>query len=336
MFDEVDLEALQPSARVAIEDALGRVERAATADDVEGIVGGSKELVETVAKAVINALGDTYGSNIDMPKLAHQTVAALELHPAGLQDRASLRKLSQALISMVGALAELRNTDGTGHGRAAPSNLDRSHAVLAKDAATSWCRWLLAATRRVLKQRVPLDDVVTDIAGARVFSRGQLPAFLTEHQLPELGEDDQRKLGLAVGRRWSVNGTFNVRIDVIEPLASGKAEYPPAFCAGVLEGLLLDYDGFLQMTPEDIRLAVGIGQRLPGDRRDPVLKELGDRVGDALLSYSFDDEAQDAATAELWELATEHEGSSLGEALEVIARRIEELREPDWDDDQDG
>jgi hypothetical protein len=78
MFDKVDLEGLQPSARVAIEAALGRLERAVTADDVEGIVGSSKELVETVAKAAINALGDTYGSNIDVPKLAHQTVVALE------------------------------------------------------------------------------------------------------------------------------------------------------------------------------------------------------------------------------------------------------------------
>lgn len=335
MFDQTDLAELPPSARTAIQNAVERVERAAGANDVEQLVGTSKELVETVAKAAINALGGTYGSNAEMPTLVHETLTALNLHPAGLSDRPSLRKLATALASTVNALAELRNTDGTGHGRAIPSNLDPSHATLAREAAVSSCRWILAATHRALRDRVPIAQVVNDIAGPLTLSRGKLPTLLQELRIDERGEDDQFKLGLAVARRWSVNDTFLPREDVIEPLASGKAEYPPAFGAGVLEGLLLDHDGYLRMKPEDLPLVVAIGERLPGDRKVRLFEELADRARDALLSYAFKEQAQLEVVQELRRLASEREDSALGEALTAIALRIEELREPEWEDDED-
>lgn len=327
MFDIADLAQFPPSARAAIDQAVERVTRSSDADDIEATIGASKELVETVAKVVINALGGTYGSSAELPKLAKETLTALKLHPGGLQDRDSLRKLSQALIATVNALAELRNSDGTGHGRAFPSNLDPSHAALAKDTALIWSRWILSAAHRALRERVPLGQVASDIAGPLSFSRGELPALLAELGLDAVGEDDQRKLGLAVGRRWSVNGTFLAREDVIEPLASGNAEYPPAFAAGVLEGLLLDHDGYLRMRPDDIPLAVAIGQRLPGDRKVLVFEELADRTEDALLSYAFDDEAQGQSIERLLWLADEQENPQVREAMSRIAKRIDKLRE---------
>ncbi len=335
MFDRADLAELPPSARTAIENALGRVERASSAGDVEQVIGTSKELVETVAKAAINALGGTYGSNAEMSTLAHETLVAIGMHPAGLSDRPSLRKLGSALASTVNALAELRNSDGTGHGRAVPSNLDPSHATLAQEAAMSWSRWVLSATHRALRDRVPIAEVVNDISGPLTLSRGKLPALLQELRIDERSEDDQSKLGLAVARRWSVNDTFLPREDVIEPLATGKAEYPPAFAAGVLEGLLLDHDGFLRMKPIDLPLAAAIAERLPGDRKERVFKELVDRAQDALLSYAFKEEAQIEAVQELDRLAGERAGSALGEALTTVARRIEELREAAQDSDED-
>lgn len=334
MFDQTDLTELPPSARTAIQNALERVERASEAEDVEQIIGTSKELVETVAKVAINALGGTYGSNAEIPTLVRDTITALNLHPAGLSDRPSLRKLGAALASTVNALAELRNTDGTGHGRAIPSNLDLSHATLAREAAVSWCRWILAATHRALRDRVPIAQIASDIAGPLTLSRGMLPALLQELRIGERGEDDQIKLGLAIARRWSVNDTFLPREDVIEPLASGKAEYPPAFVAGILEGLLLDHDGYLRMKPNDLPLVVAIGERLPGDRKIRVLEGLANRARVALLSYAFKEEAELAAVQELRRLASEREGSALGEALTVIAQRIEQLREPEWEGDE--
>jgi hypothetical protein len=207
------------------------------------------------------------------------------------------------------------------------------HATFAREAAASWCRWILAATHRALRDRVPIAQVVSDIAGPLTLSRGSLPRLLKELRIEDSGEDDQTKLGLAVARRWSVNDTFLPREDVIEPLASGQAEYPPAFVAGVLEGLLLDHDGYLRLKPEDLPLVVAIAERLPGDRKVRVFEQLADRARDALLSYAFKEDAQLAAVEELRRLASERAGSALGESLTVIALRIQQLREQDREGD---
>lgn len=335
VFDPADLAELLPSARTAIQNAMGRVERASLATDVEQIIGASKELVETVAKAAINALGGTYGSNAPMSTLAHETLAALGMHPSGLGDRPSLRKLGSALTSAVNALAELRNTDGTGHGRALPSNLDPYHATLAQETATSWCRWVLAATHRALRDRIPIGEVVADISGPLTLSRGKLPALLRDLHIDERREDDQFKLGLAVARRWSVNETFMPREDVIEPLAVGKADYPPAFAEGLLEGLLLDHNGFLRIHPIDVPLVVGIAERLPGDRKKRAYEDLATRTGDALLSYAFEEQSQIEVVEELRRLAAERTGSALADVLDTMASRIEQLREAERDGDED-
>ncbi len=159
-----------------------------------------------------------------------------------------------------------------------------------------------------------------------ILSSGKLPAILAELGLVELGDDDQRKVGLALARRWSVNGTFMPVIDVIEPLAKGQVEYPPAFCEGVLEGLLLDHNGYLLLRPDDIHRAVNIGQRLPGHRREAAFKSLADRIEDARTSYKFDGEAQDQA-AGLWRsLAGQQENVTIRESFDRIASRIEALR----------
>jgi hypothetical protein len=76
-------------------------------------------------------LAGTYGSDVEMPKLARQVRDLLETEPAGLQGRTSLGRLGGGLASTVVGVAELRNTDGTGHGRATPSELDPAHATLA-------------------------------------------------------------------------------------------------------------------------------------------------------------------------------------------------------------
>lgn len=326
MFAPSDLTELPSSARTAIENATQRVERASQADDVEQIIGTSKELIETVAKVAISALGGTYGSSARMSNLAHDTLAALDMDPAKLGDRPALRELASALFSAAMAVAELRNTDGTGHGTAVPSNLDASHARFACEAAIAWCRWVLAATHRALRDRVPIAEVVNDISERLTFSQGKLPALLQDIRVHDRSEDDQFKLGLVVARRWTVNETFMPREDVIRPLAAGDADYPPAFAEGVLEGLLLDYNGFLRINSMDVPLVVGIADRLPGDRRKRVYDDVVAKIGDALLSYAFKEEEQVEVIQELRTAGAERAGSPLDHLLETIASRIESLR----------
>lgn len=324
-----DLLQLSESARTAIQAAENRVERAASANDVEGIVGASKDLIETVAKATLDALGSPYGSNASVGNLTSQALEALQLHPSALQGRASLQRLSTSLMTAAQAIAELRNTDGTGHGRAAPSNLDLTHAIFIHGAAIAWCRWILGSAGRALAGRAELDEAIRDISGARSFSSGRLTAYLTDLGVADLGEDDQRKLGLEVARRWSVNETFMARLDVIDPLAEGKADYPPAFREGVFEGLLLDHNGYLRMAPGDIQRAVSIGRRLPGDRISNAFSGLADRIEDAEPSQAFDEDARNQAAALVRTLAAEQHKPAIRRALERISIRLDTLRRRD-------
>jgi hypothetical protein len=62
VFEPAHLAELPLPARTEIENAREQVDRALGAGDVAQIIGTSKELVETVAKVAINALGGTFGS----------------------------------------------------------------------------------------------------------------------------------------------------------------------------------------------------------------------------------------------------------------------------------
>ncbi len=324
MFEETHLQVLGPDARSAIEQAVARVRRQEAADDVEGIIGASKDLAESVAKSVIGALGGTYGSDVNVPKLANKTLEVLELHPSGLQDRPLLRKLSQSMISVLSALAELRNRHGTGHGRAVPSDLSLDHAVLAKDAAQAWCRWVLATGARVLSGRAAVVEAARQI-GFELLRRGKLPALLEEVGLSDLAPEDQHQLGLAVGRRWSSNRTFLALQDVIEPLASGEQEYPGPFAAGVILGLFFDRNGFLVARPEEIALAVEIARRLPVERRHSTFRELVELAGDAHIALG--PEAAAPIIGELNRLSAElSDDPQTASALRQVGTLIENPR----------
>jgi hypothetical protein len=324
VFDPDDLSAFAAPARQAIRNAASRLE--VLDGDIEGTVGMAKEMAETVAKAVVDALGGTYGSNVDMPKLARQVLDLFETEPAGLQGRTSLGRLGGGLTSTVVGLAELRNTDGTGHGRASPSDFDPAHASLARDAATAWCRWAIATTARILRQRAKLDQAVNELAGERVFYRNEFPEALDRVGLQQLNERYQHKFGLAVGRRWNVGGTFLADEDVIQPMALGTVQYPAAFAAGVIEGLLLDGDGFIRTSTRNVDSLIAIAGLLEPEWKERAFADLADRSQDAGLSFAFEDASQGYAIARLRELARGDESPRVKEAANQIADRIESLR----------
>lgn len=324
---EIGLERLPPSAREAILAAEDRLSRAVAAADVEATIGSAKELIETVAKSVLDALGTAYGSNPSLDALAAQTLKALDLHPPALQGRSSLRRLSSSVIGVAQAIAELRNTDGTGHGRATRSELVWSHGLFVRDAAEAWCDWVLSSAVSALSSRAGLDEAIADIGGARVFGRGQLGAYLDELGLQQLEEGDQRKVGLAVARRWTVNETFMPLMDVVEPIVNAESDYPPAFCEGIVEGLILDHNGYLRTSADDIERAIGVGSRLSATRRQQLFEELADRIQEARPSHAFHADAQEKVVDALSRLAGERHNSTIRPALERMARRFQTLRE---------
>ena len=318
-------ERFPQAAQAAIEAANARVERASSASDTEAVIGASKELIETVAKCVLDVLGHPYGSNASPEALATQALDALKLHPRALQGRSSLRRLSSSLIATVQAIGELRNTDGTGHGRGSRSNLSYEHACLIEAVSKAWCQWLLTATAQALSERAALDGAIRDISGGESYSRGKLAMYLADLKLDDLGSDDQRKLGLAVARRWTVNGTFMVLMDVVDPLVEGQISYPAAFREGIVEGLILDRDGYLRTSSVDIERAVKIGLRLPGDRLVGVFGYLAERIDDAESSPEFDQDAASECAARLSALAREQQAGEIRDHLDRMAAHLEGL-----------
>lgn len=316
MFSDEDLASLNPSVRPAIVRAAERVDRALQAGDLEATIGGSKELVETVAKVVIHALGGTAASDVDLPKLANQTLQALEMHPSGLEGRRSLQRLSQATISTLCGLAELRNSDGTGHGRPYVSELHIAHGEFAMETARAWSRWVLRVTSRVLQGRQQVIEAAEAIR-SRTFFAGDLSTLISDLRVPDLAAEDQRMLGLAVARRWSVSGTFNARNDVIKPLADGTASFPKDFIAGLVEGLVLDHNGYLCHTVENLNYMVQIGLGLTREARTEIFARLAELADDARVYDTINPELE-SQTEDLAVSFGEDHGEESRELFETL------------------
>lgn len=76
--------------------------------------------------------------------------------------------------------------------------------------------------------------------------------LLRELEVERLETREQHRVGLAVARRWASSRTFVAHMDVIEPLAQGVEQYPGRFCEGVIEGLLIESEGYLRLTAGNV------------------------------------------------------------------------------------
>lgn len=105
-----------------------------------------------------------------------------------------MRNLSQAALTIVSTLTELRNELGTGHGRAKVPRVSREAAVAATDASILWSRWALARLDEVLGGEV--DRLISELSGGH-FGRGFL-----DRRFDEVGLDAcSRTINTASARR---------------------------------------------------------------------------------------------------------------------------------------
>lgn len=242
----------------AICEAHERLMRAREVGDVPLIIGCAKELCESVAKVVVTQRGGVPPAQ--MSKLIARAHSLLEFQPGeGLATDGATRQLAQGLKDIVLGLSEMRNKFGTGHGRATPSPSVSEHAELAESAALAWARWAL----RRLEGYIAADptQLVHDLQSA-IFHRGELAERLTLANLPKLTPDQQRQIGLAVGRRAS-RGTFVVCREGIEKVdPTDRSRWPTEYIRGVLLGMWFDEEGTLNVEPwkvhETRRIAAGM------------------------------------------------------------------------------
>ena len=115
--------------------------------DPELAIGTAKEMVETVCKSILEALGTTPDKGWDLARLVKEAGTALKVTPADVADdapaAASIRKTLGSLGGIVVGVAELRNAYGTGHGKPmGAGGLRPRHARLAVGAASTLAAFL--------------------------------------------------------------------------------------------------------------------------------------------------------------------------------------------------
>ncbi len=129
-----------------IRDAFRRIELLLDSDPA-GVVGAVKELIEATAKTVLEHLGETVVRDADLPALLTQTQDALGLSASGVSgtvdSSGAIKKVLGGLKGIAIGITELRNAEGSGHGRTRASNLTARHARLAVNAGRTWCEIVL-------------------------------------------------------------------------------------------------------------------------------------------------------------------------------------------------
>lgn len=133
--------------RQALEDQLARLQR--NTEDAGLQLGTAKELLEAVAKFVLDAAGmsETIYKR-EYPQLISLAIERLDLHPktvdADLPGGKAVREVRQAARQIAIAVNELRNAQGTGHGRTLPTGVSAEMARYVSREAASLAQWLLS------------------------------------------------------------------------------------------------------------------------------------------------------------------------------------------------
>ncbi len=290
----MDLELSRPDglddgAWESINQCQARLVRALDDDDYSLVLGCAKELVEATAKVVLDARGSTPASNADFHEVVKLAQAALERQPGvGLSADPPVRNIAQGAQKIATELREIRNRYGTGHGRSTAPDVADELVHVSVDAAMLWTRWALRRLEHVLSGS--LANLVRDLREGGHFTRKSLAKRLEAADVPALNPTDQHHLGVALAQR-AMQGTFIVK-EVVEACAKAPNDekWPPAYRAGLVEGLILDRDGYVSTDA----WAVSTSAILFGAHFDAasVLSALLGKIREAEWSYEY---AQDAA-----------------------------------------
>jgi hypothetical protein len=138
--------------RPAIEDQLARLRRAS--DDPALLLGTAKEMLESTAKYVLEAFSVPYSSSTDFEQLWFHARDRLGLHPkdvdANRPGGSQVREILQSTWSIARMANELRNMEGTGHGRTLPVAMTPEMALLVVREACSVAQMTLSTLDRHL------------------------------------------------------------------------------------------------------------------------------------------------------------------------------------------
>jgi hypothetical protein len=277
-------EVLEGSHRAPLDVHLQRLKKAVDDGDRPLIVGSAKELVEATARIVLEARGDQPASDEDFDvalNSAHSKLLFQRGDSIAVHDR--VRDAGTNAKKLASQLGPLRNAYGTGHGRATIPAIEDEVLETCVDGALLWTRWALRRLGPYIKTAVqPLINDLHD----EIWYSGDLAERLEAVDLPTLGKEDQKRIGIAVGQRSSQN-TYTVWRDGVEACVNSTdlTSWPPAYREGLIEGLFLNRDGEVQVGNTEADSIEWAAQLLVRhDDRTEILTRLRKKIHNAAWS----------------------------------------------------
>ncbi|WP_430791299.1 abortive infection family protein [Actinoplanes sp. G11-F43] len=141
--------------REALDEQLNRLRR--STDDPALLIGTAKELLEAVAKFVLEEFSYPFSEKDDFGSLWFHARDRLGLHPRQVPDDTPGAKNIKAILQSTWTIAEsvnqLRNLQGTGHGRTLPTGVTADMALLVVREACSVAEFMLGSLDRTFGRR---------------------------------------------------------------------------------------------------------------------------------------------------------------------------------------
>lgn len=271
---------LEDEAWQSIEVHLNRFEMARRASDAGWAIGSAKDLVECVARVVLDAKGVVIPANADFDESVNAAHSALERQPGrDVSMSSDIRAIASSAKKIVIHVRAIRNEHGSGHGRARLKAIDEEMNTVVCDAAILWVRWALRRLEHILIGEA--DRLIAELRDAIVYRRS-----LTEHleavMLPDQAPETQRAIGVAFGAR-TAQDTGNPRIVGIDPAieSSDLVAWPVHYRVGIVEGLLLGRWGYRTSSDRYIPIAAQVIAAVPGTELAEELPGLIEKVRSA-------------------------------------------------------
>jgi hypothetical protein len=258
----------------AAADHRGRLAAAVAADDRPGVIGAAKELIECVARCVLDATERPVGDKEDFNAVIRAAQKALE-RVAGndVSSSPDVKVIAGAAQSIAVRANVIRNQVGTGHGRARVADIDDEMAEIAADGAMLWSRWAL---RRLghLMARYP-TRLLSALAGGAY--RDRLRTAFEEVQLPDQPKEVQHAIGVAFGRE-AAGGFGNASVVGLRPAVDSPDldVYTVDYRLGLVDGMVINGEGQIALTEHYVPRLVDVLAPIPGARAVQAINELAE------------------------------------------------------------
>ncbi len=146
---------LATGGRDALDEQLDRLRRGA--DDPALLIGTAKDLLEATAKFALEELDVPYNPKADFAELWFHARDRLGIHPkqvaVSLPGGSVIQTVMESAWKIADAANQLRNLQGTGHGRTLPTGVTAEMALLVVREACSVAEYVLTTLDHALGRR---------------------------------------------------------------------------------------------------------------------------------------------------------------------------------------